>query len=217
MMRHAASQHLYSYWNQLRRDRPAPERSEIDPAEIRSILAYTFILEMDAQAAFPFRLSGARINALFDRELKGRSFIGLWRDKEAASMATLLPRIVDHACPIVARINAAPQGYAESAFELLLLPLWHEDMTRSRILGCLAGFDHPAWLGLLPVERLVLRGLRQVQEKTAQNQEIESQHEAEQARAKPLQKASVFSLGGHLVRQYGHLRVYPGGRQDALA
>ena len=37
-MRHAASKDLFRYWETLRGSRPAPERGEIEPAEIRGIL-----------------------------------------------------------------------------------------------------------------------------------------------------------------------------------
>ncbi len=215
-MRHAASRHLYAYWNRLRRDRPAPQRSEIDPAAIRDILSYTFMLELDENLGFPIRLAGARINALFNHELKGSSFITLWREREAASMAVLLPRILYHACPIVARVTAAPSGHDESAFELLLLPLACDTMAQGRILGTLAGFDHPAWLGLLPVEHLTLRSLRQLPHMT-RNDSASPQQDLPTARARIRQNLAVFPSGGQPVSRYGHLRVYSGGRQDALA
>ena len=44
-MRHAASESLYAYWNEVRRGRLAPERLEIQPARIGNLLLDTFILE----------------------------------------------------------------------------------------------------------------------------------------------------------------------------
>ncbi len=35
---------LFQYWNRLRDGRPAPKRSEVEPADIKSLLADTFIL-----------------------------------------------------------------------------------------------------------------------------------------------------------------------------
>ncbi len=53
-MRHAASEALYTYWNEVRRGRIAPERLEIQPARIGSILLDTFILERVDDAPVPF-------------------------------------------------------------------------------------------------------------------------------------------------------------------
>ena len=40
---------LFQYWNRLRDGRPAPKRTEIEPADIKTLLADTFILEKDAR------------------------------------------------------------------------------------------------------------------------------------------------------------------------
>ena len=36
-MKHASTSMLFEYWNERRGSRPAPERSEIDPADIRQV------------------------------------------------------------------------------------------------------------------------------------------------------------------------------------
>ena len=54
---------LFLYWNRLRDGRPAPRRNEIEPADIRSLLGDTFILEEDARGQAVFRLAGTRQRA----------------------------------------------------------------------------------------------------------------------------------------------------------
>ncbi len=68
----AATQELFAYWNRIRGARSAPERNDVEPGEIRGILADTLILDFDPQAGFPLRIAGSRTNALFLRELRGR-------------------------------------------------------------------------------------------------------------------------------------------------
>ena len=46
-MKHAASRELYAYWEELRGQRPAPERAEIEPGAIRHVLSEAFILALD--------------------------------------------------------------------------------------------------------------------------------------------------------------------------
>lgn len=206
-MRLKGTRDLFAYWNGLRQGRAAPERAEIDPAVIRHVLADTFMLEADASETFPFRLSGTRVNALFDAELKGRSFIDLWRAKEAQNMAALLLNVIDSACPIFAGVAAAPEGYPPVELELLLVPLRHHGKARGRILGLMACVEQPSWLGLLPVQHLVLRALRIVH---ADHPAVAATAQSKNAE-RPIPRAAAAAS---LFVQRGHLRIYPGGRRD---
>ena len=44
-MKHDTSRELFRYWDGIRRGQPAPKRSDIEPSDIRRVLADTFILE----------------------------------------------------------------------------------------------------------------------------------------------------------------------------
>jgi hypothetical protein len=44
-MKSVSSKRLYQYWQDLSGDRPAPERRDIEPAAIKSLLSDVFILE----------------------------------------------------------------------------------------------------------------------------------------------------------------------------
>ena len=81
-MKLAISRELYAYWDALRAGRSAPERNDIEPGAIRGVLADTFVLDFDAQSGFPFRIAGSRANALFGTELRGLSFLELWREAD---------------------------------------------------------------------------------------------------------------------------------------
>ncbi|MDE2579313.1 MAG: PAS domain-containing protein [Hyphomicrobiales bacterium] len=158
-MRQAATQQIYAYWNDLRKERSAPERTDIDPSAIRGALAETFIIEADEAGTFPLRLSGGRLNALSMNELKGRSFANLW-GADAPQVVALLRTVMDGAAPVVAGARGAPAGRDVLDVEMLFLPLRHFGKTHARILGAIAYSGAPAWLGLLPVERLELKSLR---------------------------------------------------------
>jgi hypothetical protein len=54
---------LFQYWDRLRAGRLAPKRTEIEPADIKTLLADTFILEKDARGEAVFRLAGTRLCA----------------------------------------------------------------------------------------------------------------------------------------------------------
>ena len=200
-MRQQATRELYSYWNTIRRLRSAPDRAEIDPAAIRTILAETFMIEADADGVFPLRLSGARLNALWLQELKGCSFLDLWGE-DRANIAAVLWTVMDGAVPVVAGVNAAPFGRAPLDLELLLLPLRHHGRTHARILGAIGSSKHLDWMGLLPVERLELRSLR-----------IMSTSET---RADlPLRPRPLAAPDRRLGQRGAHLRVLSGGLDHA--
>jgi hypothetical protein len=67
-MKHSSIRELFDYWNERRGRRAAPERGDIEPGDIRGVLADTFILAFDAPASHPFRIAGTRVCALFGRE-----------------------------------------------------------------------------------------------------------------------------------------------------
>ena len=80
---------LFQYWNRLRAGRPAPKRTEIEPADIKTLLADTFILEKDTRGEAVFRLAGTRLCAIYGRELKGFAFASLWQEKDQRMVARL--------------------------------------------------------------------------------------------------------------------------------
>ena len=160
-MKLAASQQLYGYWNALRGARGAPERNDVDPGEIRGLLADTFILEFDARAGFPMRIVGSRTNALFLRELRGESFLDLWRREDRAETGDIVASVANEAQPFLIGATGRPSGASAVDIEVLLLPLRHHGATHARILGsCTPRLAAADWLGLLPITALALTSLR---------------------------------------------------------
>lgn len=159
-MKHPATRMLFAYWNALRAGRAAPERDEIDPSVIRDILPDTFMLDAAPMQQFAFRLAGTRVNALYDAELKGRSFLDLWWTLEQRNIRSILTNVMDGAAPIVAGAEALMPETGETPIELLFLPLRHGGRTHSRLLGFMKPNVTPSWLGFLPLAPLRLRSLR---------------------------------------------------------
>jgi hypothetical protein len=197
-MRQAATRELFGYWDQLRKDRSAPERAEIDPAAIRNVLADTFLLEIDPGCSFPIRLSGTRLNALFLAEQKGRSFLDLWAAEERRGVMALILTVLDGTQPVIAGVSAAPQARRAMNMELLLLPLRHNGKTHARVLGCLAASAREPWFGLIPAQTLALRSMRVLG--------------SENSNDPPYWSDAVVAP----VARRAHLTVYAGGAARAL-
>lgn len=203
-MKHLASQQLYAYWNTLRAGRATPERSDIDPARIRDILADTLMVEIEqggstAPPICTVRLSGTRVNALFAGELKGRSLHSLWRVEDRAELTSLVGAVLDDSRPMVAGMIAAPPGCDPLTFELLLLPLRHQGKTHARMLGVLSPLAVPAWLGLVPVTPFTLVSYRLIEPMMPDRP---APHRSENHRER--------ALG----TKKGNFIVYEGGRRD---
>jgi hypothetical protein len=159
-MKHASTRDVFDYWNEQRGARVAPERVDIDPAEIRRALGDTFILTMDLLASPHFRLAGTRLCALFGRELKSEAFAGLWRKAEQAMIRDHLQCVIEESTGIVAGVTGRNNDDSLIDLELLVLPLGCPDRKQARILGVLAPCTTPYWMGSAPVENLSLGTVR---------------------------------------------------------
>ena len=195
-MKNAATRAVFAYWDALRIERVAPERSEIDPGAIRHVLADTFMIAVDPAAGHPFRLAGTRLAALFGRELKGGPFAGLWPGEAARDGLALVDIVAAEMKCVVAGLIGATREGEEANLELLLAPLRHRGATHARMLGVLSPGIVPRWLGLRPVQGLSLRSLRIVG----------TEREAEPALVAP---ADVVMSGPERRAQFV---VYDGGK-----
>jgi hypothetical protein len=189
----AATQQLHSYWRELKRDRSAPERNDIDPGEIRGVLADTFILEYEPAAGFPMRIVGTRTNALFQSELRGQPFLDLWKRGDRAEVIKLVESVADEAQPFLVGAAGGPTEGGLVDVEVLLLPLRHRGATHARLLGSCAPRRTPEWLGILPIGPMSLTSLRAIRD--------------EDGKAKAPDSPRGFARTSEIQRR-GHLIVY---------
>jgi len=159
-MKHASSALVLDYWNDRRRNRPAPERADIEPAEIRQALGDTFMLAADFVDELRFRLAGTRVCALFGREIKGESFTAMFNEDSRRQIDELIAVVNNEAVGAIAGLLATTADGAETDVEMLLLPLAHTGHARIRAIGVLAPLSQPYWLGEKPVVDMSLRTLR---------------------------------------------------------
>jgi hypothetical protein len=161
-MKHQSTRTVFDYWNMKRGNRPAPERADIDPTEIRNVLSDTFMLAADFVDQLRFRLAGTRVCALFGREIKGEAFAALWNETSCKAIEDLLADVTNEATGAAAGLTARTEDGAEADLELLLLPLAHVGHARIRALGVLAPTVPPYWIGAKPVVELELGTVRHV-------------------------------------------------------
>jgi hypothetical protein len=216
-MQTASAKSLYAYWNALRGARSAPDRRDIDPAQIRSALSNTFILERDESDEFSFRLAGSHLCAAYGRELKGRSFSRLWQRRDRDAMDTLIRAVTEDNAVALVTFQATTSMHQQASFETILLPVRHNGSTHIRILGAMAGLSEPYWLGAQPLMDQRITGLRLIwpDEVSEENGPLDVVARVaghigldEEPTPPPL-ATTVF---GRSARRYHHLAVIDGGR-----
>ncbi|MEH3117869.1 MAG: PAS domain-containing protein [Methylorubrum populi] len=225
-MKHPTSRQLHAYWDRLRGERAAPERGEIEPGEIRNLLADSFILETEpARRSGAVRLAGTRLCALFGRELRGSSFVDLWGEPQGRPDPSQVDpfqadpfqadpfqadpwRLVETAACDTVGIVAGLTGFTARGepldLELLLLPLRHRGKTQARLLGSLSPHCIPAWLGSRPILRVETISLRVLEAAAVEPTAVRSFVEA---LPEPANDARPV--------RFGHLLVHEGGRSKA--
>jgi hypothetical protein len=219
-MQKTSTKTLYDYWNTLRGSRSAPDRRDIDPTRIRGALANTFILELNEQNEFDFRLAGSHICAAYARELKGRSFTRLWHQRDREAMDTLIRAVTeDHAVALVT-FQGTTAIHTKVQIETILLPVRHNGATTTRLLGAMTAIDEPYWFGVQPVMEQRITGLRLIWPDDVSLDDMARDIAASVPRdvvyasgnsvAPPPMQATVY---GRSARRYAHLAVIDGGRQ----
>ncbi|WP_274628948.1 PAS domain-containing protein [Arvimicrobium flavum] len=158
-MKQDGSWALFQYWNRLRRDRPAPMRTEIEPADIKSLLGDTFILERDMRGEAIFRLAGTRLCAVYGRELKGFAFTSLWREADRTTMARLATSVFQSKTVVTFDFEGFGRDDRSASFEFILLPL-DGGLENPRCLGALSAASKPFWLGSDPIRDALLGTVR---------------------------------------------------------
>jgi len=192
-LKHASSRALYEYWNRLRAARAAPERGQLEPGAIRSILSDILMIEIGGPERFTVRLAGTRICSLMGRELKGRAFTDAFAPGDRPEMLRVLDEVAKTSTPMVGGLVGESADKRLLELELLLLPLRHRGRTEARMLGSLAALTFPYWATLTPLVCLRIASSRVIEA-------IEAL-----ALGKP-------GMPDPRLRAVGHLRVLPGGR-----
>lgn len=216
-MQRESSRILLDYWNALRGERPAPERREIEPTKIRMALSNTFILETTDTKDFTFRLAGSHLCSAYCRELKNRSFVSLWQQKDRDAISTLIRAVTDDCAVAVVTFEGTTSSNNSISFETILLPLFHNGSTQTRLLGGMEAFDEPYWFGSQPLMEQKITGLRLIWPDDLQNNEIAPRP------SEPVLHTINGGYGGNIAgipakvhgvsaRRYNHLAVIDGGR-----
>jgi len=202
---------LFHYWNRLRDRRPAPRRSEVEPADIKTLLADTFILERDTRGEAVFRLAGTRLCAGYGRELKGFSFPSLWRGKDQRLVSRLIHGVFEQKSVVLITYEGFSRNGRSNRFELLALPL-DGGVENPRCLGVISAVEKPFWLGADPITDALIDTIRVI-DPDKEPMFLKNRPEISVPSLAPteLEAPETISALGR-SRRIRHLVVFEGGR-----
>lgn len=171
-MKHPSSREFFAYWDRRRGDARAPDRSDIEPGAVRSLLGDIFVLSYDAAAGYPFRVAGTRVCALFGRDLKDAGFSALFAPPCRTEIETIVAVVAEEMQPAVAGVAATSQDGKPLHLELLLLPFNTHAHAPVSLTGLLAPFEShhnpvgdlklTSWRYLHQERKIIPRALRKL-------------------------------------------------------
>jgi hypothetical protein len=119
-LRHAESRRLFRYWEQLRGERPAPDKEELDLRTLGPLLPWLALLQPRGEVpqdralagefrgediAFVWRLMGSGLVMMLGAGLEGREAFAGWEPFERNTLGRMLRNVVERAQPFVARLR----------------------------------------------------------------------------------------------------------------
>lgn len=204
-MREPVSQSLYAYWNEIRNDRIAPKRFEIEPSQLAAILPDTFILERVDGATSRFRLAGTRICEAFGAEFRGVNIFDLFGAEDRLTLQREFSVIALHGAVGEFTLAAETANGDPARFEMLLLPLVHTRDIVDRFVGSIVPIDRQPSLGLAPISAVRIEAHRLIWPDGRPHAMIDNMHRQSPFIAERREARIVRSDR----RQF---RVYDGGR-----
>ncbi len=132
-----AIRRLFDYWEELRAGRPAPTRSEIDPAAFEDVLEHAFLLEAAAPGNIRFRLAGLGLCTLMGMEVRGMTPLSLFTLEARPRVAALMNRVFGAEAFVDLEMVAREEGKPRLEAQMILLPVQSDTGVFDRALGCL--------------------------------------------------------------------------------
>ena len=146
-MTHETAQALLNYWNELRGNRPAPKRSEIEPRDIKQILPHVFILERSDRWTYRFRLAGTGLCNVYGMEFRRHNMAALWQDDSQQEILKLLNDVTGMGMIGRVEYTAETPDNRQVSMEMVLLPLAQDNGAVTRVLGAAVPVDNLPWVG----------------------------------------------------------------------
>lgn len=134
-MKHRNSHLLVGYWSRLRRGRPVPDQSEIDPRALKRMLPSLLILDASEVTRPLYRLAGTQLCERHGAELRGTNFLAGWEVRSRRALSEFMCQSLQTHQPLcLSSLGTGPRaGVVE--MEILLAPLSFGGSAATRFIG----------------------------------------------------------------------------------
>ncbi len=163
-MKHRNSHLLVGYWSRLRKGRPIPDQSDIDPRALKRMLPDMLILDAVDPSHPLYRLAGTQLCERHGSELRGTNFLAGWEVRSRRDLAGLLAQALQTHQPLcLSSFGTSPQASVVE-METLLAPVSFGGGGATRFVGMVQILGDGAQLADKPIAFQRLTDAQLVQE-----------------------------------------------------
>lgn len=133
---HEQLRDLLAYWLAKKGARLAPRRADIDPAEIRPLLPFVGLVDVQRNPLrFRYRLTGTAITAGYGRDLTGCYLDEVDLNRHEREIIAEYARVAERGEPVCARWDYTRNDGRHLRYERLALPLSSDGATVDMLFG----------------------------------------------------------------------------------
>ena len=133
-MKHRNNHFAVGYWSLIRRGRPAPDQSDVDPKALKRLLPFVFLLEA-RHSHFVYRLAGTTLCERYGGELRGRDFLAQWDRDSRKRLSALLNDALTESTPLCLTSVGTTADCRMIEIETVLMPVTFNGEAPVRFLG----------------------------------------------------------------------------------
>jgi hypothetical protein len=133
-MKHRNNHFAVGYWSLIRRGRPAPDQSDVDPKALKRLLPFVFLLDA-RHSSFVYRLAGTTLCERYGGELRGRDFLAQWDRESRTRLPALLKEALAQPAPLCLSSVGTTADCRMIEIETVLMPMTFNAGARERFLG----------------------------------------------------------------------------------
>ena len=160
---HPGTRMLYRYWEAIRAENAAPNRVDLDLAQVSSIVPNLLMLERDhMRHSFKWRLAGTQICDLYRKQLTGTDVLAGWDRFERETIKKLLDTVVTGLQPCLMRYRITTNLDQVIGVEMIGLPLHARNGSRFHVFGGIFPFRDISGLAYDAVKDLELSSTRTI-------------------------------------------------------
>lgn len=117
---------LWQHWNDIRGDKPVPEKADVDLVELASILPQVSLLDAVSPDEMRYMLVGSEIVARSGEELTGINLLDLFTPECRPFVSRCIIDLFNVPCALVCRTTILYQSGNTAMSQSLCLPLQKE-------------------------------------------------------------------------------------------